>query len=496
MSVISREIISDNFIGVNLPENSSYNKEQLSKQIDKWKYFLLNKCYAKKGDKILIGVVTISVDFLALCFASFELSLVIVIADEDPRRSIFNKTIVNPKMAELLPLDILIWQTWYADQSDSESDNDMRKYSSKIAFYKENAKFDVNLDEFDSTDFPEDLSEISAIRPDEDDILMLTTSSGTTGTAKVVKHTHKFFKRLCRRNSENFAGEVVHCKNMHHGSSLTVFYLPSLMSDAVTTHYFISCHADNGNADLYNIFVRQIAGIDLNHITFPYIKIFNGVVAACEEQKIKFPNLRVSLLSYVPAIGKQYVRDSYVKEIQSIFGSNETAGPLFLSTLSMNNIDEYDSKQFIKVDDFYDMQIEDGALTVTMPVYDSKIKTNDVFMISGDQYTHRGRSDLIRINDIVIDFNFLNDICKQYDEQIMIVTDDVENKIYLILDKKYPILTANVEGIIDYINKKLRIYYSTDRLQIDKYAIEDFNAFLSGVKLDRELMREYFRQHV
>lgn len=496
MGVISRDIISENFVGINLDGGAKFDKAKLEDRIDKWKYFLAHRCAAKKGDKILIGVIDISVDFLALCFAAFELSLVIVIADEDPRRSIFNKTIVNPKMAELLPLDILIWQTWYADQSDSESDIDMRKYSSKIVFYKENAKCDVNLDEFNNTDFPEDLSEISAIRPDEDDLLMLTTSSGTTGTAKVVKHTHKFFERLCRRNSENFAGEVVHCKNMHHGSSLTVFYLPSLMSDAVTTHYFISCHADNGNPDLYNVFVRQIAGIDLNHITFPYIKIFNGVVAACEEQKIKFPNLRVSLLSYVPAIGKQYVRDSYVKEIQSIFGSNETAGPLFLSTLSMNNIDEYDSKQFIKVDDFYDMQIEDGVLTVTMPVYDSKIKTNDVFMISDDQYTHRGRSDLVRINDVTIDFTFFDAICQDYNDQIMLVTDTTENKIYLVIDKKNSTLSATFDSIIERINKKIRLYYSTDRLQIDKYIIEDFNLFLSGVKVDRELIREYFRQHV
>ena len=69
-------------------------------------------------------------------------------------------------------------------------------------------------------------------------------------------------------------------------------------------------------------------------------------MSICEQQKIRFPNLRVSLLSYVPAFGKQYIKDSYVKEIQSIFGSNETAGPLFLSTLTADNIDEYDSKSF------------------------------------------------------------------------------------------------------------------------------------------------------
>jgi hypothetical protein len=489
MGVISRDIISENFVGVNLGGGAKFNKAKLGDRIDKWKYFLTHRCNAKKGDKILIGVIDISVDFVAMCFASLELSLVIVVADEDPLRFISDKTIVNPKMAELMPLDILLWQP--VSVNIDEFDPDLTKYSNKIAYYKQNTEFDISIEQFYTTKFPEDLTAISAIRPHEDDLLMLTTSSGTTGTAKVVKHTHKFFDQLCRRNSEQFSGEVLHCKNIHHGSSLTVFYLPSLISDAVTTHYFAPCHAN-----LYDNFVKQIAGIDLHHITFPYVKIFREVMSICEQQKIRFPNLRVSLLSYVPAFGKQYIKDSYVKEIQSIFGSNETAGPLFLSTLTPDNIDEYDSKSFMKVDDFYDMRIEDDVLTVALPVYGTKIKTNDVFLVDGDRYTHGGRSDLVRINDVTIDFNFFTAICQEYDDQIMLVTDTIENKIYLAIDERYPALSANVGSIVEHINKQIRLYYSTDRLQIDKYIIEDFNSFLSGVKIDRELIREYFRQHV
>jgi hypothetical protein len=488
MTVISRDIISDNFVGINLGGGAKYNKAKLENRIDKWKYFLVNRCNAKKGDKILIGMIDISVDFVALCFAAFELSLVIVIADEDPLRSISDKIIVNPKMAQLMPLDILIWQPV---SEDAETDTDESRYTNKITYFKQHTKFDISMNEIHTTDFPDDLSEISAIRPDEDDLLMLTTSSGSTGTAKVVEHTHKFFEALCERNSKQFSGEVVHCKNMHHGSSLTVFYLPSLMSDAVTTHYFASCHEDD-----YEDFVQKITGIDLNHISFPYIKIFRDVMSVCAQKRIKFPNLRVSLLSYVPNFGKQYIRDSYVKEIQSIFGSNETAGPLFLSTLSMDNIGTFESKSFIKVDDFYDIQLEGDVLTVTLPVYGTKIKTNDMFEVDGDQYTHMGRSDLVRINDVTIDFNFFATICQEYNDQIMLVTDMVENKIYLVVDKKYPALCADVDSVINHINKKIRLYYSTTRLQIDKYIIEDFNEFLSGVKVDRELIRVYFRQHV
>lgn len=495
MPVISRDIISNNFVGTNLPDGDSYSKTKLEEKIDKWKYFLINRCNAKKGDKILVGVVTISVDFLALCFAAFELSLVIVIADEEPLREISGKKIINPKMAGLMPLDILIWQT--SPDPTIDTDNFAAKESirqssaRKFNYFSENSKIVVKLSDFYETEFPEDLSAISAIRPDKDDLLMLTTSSGSTGTAKVVRHTHEFFYELCMRNSRRFAGNVMHCKNMHHGSSLTVFYLPSLMSETVSNHYFTPC-----NEEHYDDFVKIIGGIDLNHISFPYMKIFKGVMDACYDQNVTFPNVRVSLLSYIPAYSKQYIKESYIKEIESIFGSNETAGPLFLSTMSMSNIDEYDSKSFQKVDNFYDIQIVNNVLSVTLPVYDTNIKTNDVFILQDDNYVHNGRSDLVRINDVVIDFNFFSDICQEYHDQILIVTDTIENKIYLVLDKKYPVLAANADKVIDHINKKMRVYYSTDRLQIDKHVVEDFNAFLSGVKIDRELVREFFRQNV
>jgi hypothetical protein len=129
-------------------------------------------------------------------------------------------------------------------------------------------------------------------------------------------------------------------------------------------------------------------------------------------------------------------------------------------------------------------------------VYGTTIKTNDVFTVDDEQYTHQGRSDLIRINDVTIDINFFNAICQEYNDHIILLTDTTENKIYLLIDKKYPALYANLDSIINHINKKIRRYYSTNRLQIDKHIIEDFNDFLSGVKVDRELIRVYFRQHV
>lgn len=487
MTVISRDMISDNFIGINLPDNDAYNKDQLCEKIDRWKYFLVEKCSAKKGDKILIGILTITVDFLALCFAAFELSLVIVIADQEPIREIGDQKIVNPKVSCLMPVDIIIWEKIIENGTDS--------VSKKFDYFKQNCKNYYLLQEFYDTEFPDDLAAISNIRPQETDILMLTTTSGSTGTAKVVEHTHEFFYKLCKRNSVAFSGNVIHCKNMHHGSSLSVFYLPSLASNSVTANYFLSL--PNHEEPLVEDFIQKIKHIDLNHISIPYMKYLDSLFDALNSAGIKFPNLTVSLLTYIPSYCKKYIEQGFIKQVESIFGSNETAGPVFLSKMTRDNLLDFDSKHFYNPDDFYGIELIDKELNVTLPVYEKTIKTNDLFDRNENNYVHVGRSDLVRINDVIINFNFFVELGESYSNQILLVTDAVENKIYLVVQKNSLLhRSMEISELIKQLNNKMRTYYSTDRLEIDKYIIEDFSMFLSGIKIDRELVREYFRNYV
>ena len=486
MSVISREIISDNFVGINLPNRDQYTKQQLCDQIDKWKYFLINDCNAKKGDKILIGVTFISVNFLALCFACFELSLVLIIADEDPVRIVAGNKIVNPKIDNFMPLDILIW-------GKLPPVHESHPFYAKYNFYKQNSKIYREISDFKNYVFPDDLSQVSKIRPEKTDIFMATTSSGSTGTAKVVKHTHEFFYKLCIRNSNRFKGNAIHIQNMHHGSSLSVFYLPSLISADITKHYFMTCSIDEVPE-----FVSSINGLDLNHISFPYGVFVSKFFTELKDQNIKFPDLRISVLSYISAEGKHFIEQGYIKEIESIFGSNETAGPVFLSTLTKNNIDTYNSKEFYVVDDFYGINLSGENLEVTLPVYNTTIRTNDLFKVDAEVYTHLGRSDLIRINDIPINLNSLDHFCKKHDNHILLVTDDVENKIYLLIQKNSPYDsgTESINKLINRLNLMLFNSFNSDRVVIDKYVVEDAAKFISGIKLDNELIREYFRNHV
>lgn len=481
MNVISREIVSDNFVGINLPEGDAYNKQQLCGKIDQWKYFLTKQCGAKNGNKILVGVSRISVDFLALCFACFELSLAIVIADEDPERIVGGNRIVNPKIASLMPFDILIWD---------DINLNLLPVTNKFHYYRKNCKAFCTIGDFRKFEYPENLDDVSNIRPSETDVLMITTSSGSTGTAKNIQHKHNFFYELCIRNSSQFQGNVVHIRNMHHGSSLSVFYLPSLVCDNVDAHYFFGC--DRRNVDL---FVKHSRSIDLNHLSLPYIRFAEDFLAVLKKQNVKFPNLRLSLLTYIPTECKEFIKQGYIKEVESIFGSNETAGPVFLSTLNLDNIDDYNSSQFYKLDDFYGIELNNNNLEVTLPVYDTTICTEDVFEMNGIFYTHKGRSNLIRINDVEINLNRIEDICKKYNNNVVLITDDIENKMYLLIQKNSLFDNPNsISEITQYVNDSLRLI--SDRLRVDKYLVEDFIKFISGIKLDKELIREYFRTYV
>jgi hypothetical protein len=483
MQTLTRDFISDNYQSVDInplaieyTTISSTNKEQLVRKIDHWKYVLTETCGAKKGDRILIGLLMVDSDYLAICFASFELSLVVTIADQQPAYLAADK--VNPKVKILSPINIYIHDT--LGYSDSKTTWFIKYCDRSFSIHDLRQVQVENRQRFD---------EISAIRPDPDDILMICTSSGTTNTPKLLAHTHRFFYELCKRNSLRFSGNVAHTKNLNHGSSLSVFFLPSLHSDAVTKHYLMS-----HRAEILDNLVLTLKDQNINHATLSYRDLADKFFAALENNSIKYPNMRLDLLSYIPDDYTKYVKDGYVQSIESIFGCNETAGPLLLSRLDAENADTFDNTVFFKPDDFYGISFDDnGGILVDMPIYNKTVATNDKFEQLPDSYKHVGRTDVIRINDIIVDLQFLENISTKYDSNISVVIDTVENQIYLGINSIYD---GNIENLIREVDGVIQAHHATNLVRVDKFAILDFKDYYFGIKIDKELMREYFRQHV
>lgn len=136
-------------------------------------------------------------------------------------------------------------------------------------------------------------------------------------------------------------------------------------------------------------------------------------------------------------------------------------------------------------------------MNVTLPVYDKTIRTNDLFNCDGNNYYHNGRSDLVRINDVQIDFGFLERLCSYFNDNILLITDDVENKLYLLIEKNSEYDSEEKsKKLVKNINARLKVNFSSNLVFVDKYDVADFTQFITGVKIDRELIRDYFRNHV
>lgn len=477
---ITRNIFNDNFQGLHLKDNTSFDKQELVKNIDLWKYVLTYQCGAVKGESILIGIMDIGLTYISLCIAAAELSLKIVIVDYSRSDDFVDMDFYDPKTKLLSPIDIFLHDvslellTTYKE--DCGKHNFFINCSNRSYNIHEDIDYTINDTEYNS---------IKDIFPKPSDILMRCTSSGTTGTPKIVEHTHEFLASISYRNSHKFSGDCAHIKNLNHGSSLAVFLLPSLISNNVSRHLFYDLDQDRP----FDQFIDSLSKYKetLEYIMFPYPFLIDMFVDASKEHSISWNNLNVQTLSYIQQSSKDAIKQGMFKSITSIFGSNETSGPVFEATIDKDNLTQ-ESSYYNKVDDFYDINISDNQMIeISLPIYNSKIITNDLFEIQDKFYIHRGRSDIIKINGEILDIKIINELNSQYSNSY-IVPDPVKNCLYLAVWEDQD------TDIFEKINQELENNFNKVHLSKSKVLVK--KNFLTGIKLDNELLREYFRNYV
>lgn len=481
MDVITRDIISNNFIATELQSNNKFNKADLNNKIDLWKYILKYQCNAQRGESILIGMQVLNINYLAACFAAAELSLKIVIVDYTRNDEFEDLEYFDPKTKILSPIDIFLYDL--SKEHIKKYPKELTKFTffSNCSLRTYSTCDDINFKILNVDDF----NLAANIFPDPSDVVMRCTSSGTTGTPKIVEHTHEFLSNISYRNSHKFSGNCVHIKNLNHGSSLAVYFLPTLISNDVAEHLFY----DLDEEDSFDIFVNNMSRFKdtLKYIIFPYPSMIDKFINASIKHNINWPVLNIQTLSYIQDSSKDAIKNNIFKSITSIFGSNETSGPVFESYVDINSIKQ-DSQQFTKPDNFYNIRLrEAGLLSVTLPFYNSEIITNDIFEENDNYYIHKGRSDLVKIDGEILDIKIINDLNLK-NKDLYVITDTVKNCLYLAFwDSKNSQLELNYTNFFKNNFKKVAI---------KKTAVLDKNKFLTGIKLDNELLREYFRNHV
>jgi len=331
----------------------------------------------------------------------------------------------------------------------------------------------------------------------KDSIAIKCTSSGTTDTPKKVEHTHEFIKAIASRNSKLYYGNVALAYNLNHGSSIATYFLPALMEDRVKEFYNITNFSDDPIAmypdkpidHLMISYTDKVEEFASSNIKISKSKKANnknklgGVfpIEYTDNKQHKKKNLTVYTLGPIPA--NRQVQSAF-KDIISFFGSNETSGPTLINQLSRT---DFQIEKYVPLDDFYDFWLSNDILQIDMPIYNKTHNSQDRFKIENNAFIFLGRDDMYRINGIEVDKEALDfTVDLHTSSRYQIVYDTVRSQIYLACWGRQ----KNIQKCVKRINKEVPKYHN-----ITKAAELDKKEFISGVKIDQELLREYFRRY-
>jgi AMP-binding enzyme len=453
--IVTRELINKTITFRDCPYlDNPYTFADLSKDIDAYKNLLQHTYHAVTGQSVLIGEQSGRTQ-LALVFACLELGLTITIVDYG-RTDNFQTDYFDPKTTLLLPIHFFIVSTTGT--------------TNKFAFFNSACETTIVL-----ADVTLDYTPNQTLNATPSTMLLKCTSSGTTGTPKIVHHTHEFIFALAMRNATMFDGVIGQAFNLSHGSSLATFFLPTLFSEKVTN--YINFYLP----DTEEILARY----SIDHLMLPYpdmIEVFIG-----QYKKSIYSGINLYSLTYIRSEWKEHTQDGKIKDIISFFGSNETSGPTLINRVSY---DDFNRQRYHRVDDFYGLEISNTELIVTLPIYNTKIETKDEFLAKGNTFLHLGRNDMHRINGrFFMESSYQRVVKDKFNSDL--VFDSVHNRIYLAVWETDDNLDMKISEIQEELKKR-----SENDHYISKYKVLSYEDFLSGIKLDQELLREYFRRYV
>jgi len=465
--VISREWLHDDFKLYTNSSSDYFSRNELIILIDKWKVFLKASLGVKPG--LTIGLCTSIMDhrYFSLFFAAAELGLKFVVF----QRPEIDSDLENYKLTIFKPIDYIVYD-------DLNNNNILIK-----KFIDEFSVVQFSINAVDSIIDISESTNVNDIQANNDSELLLTTSSGTTDKPKVISHTHEFFYDLCKRNVDvmEFKSEdrILHIRNLHHGSSLGIFFLPSLYA---CKHHF-SSNYQNHNLE------EVIAALDEYNITKLSVP-YNSVIDYIINSNKKFKDLTIFNLSFLQEEWIQACRDEKIKQIVSIFGCNETSGPIFTPSINKNTTNFNPRNLGPLTDKYYNTKIENNTLHVYLSTYNKWSLTGDTFSIDNGDYIFKGKDQIIRINDILIKTEEIKKIASEYiNEEHIIIFDQEYESIYLAM---FDSARAHI-GWYEDLNKRLASEISP-MVQISKALFFVKESVLYGIKPDFEKIRTEFRK--
>ena len=374
--LINRHILNDN---INF---DSKTKEELVYEIKKWKMLFRENYNVRKGEIVAISILDVTHYHLSCLLACAELGLKIFIIDAPATK----ESLPYTKLALHGPADYCVHHEFMGDDLyDGLHGQMIREYSKELIDTRE-----LVFKEPNDFEMPDDVS--------EDDIFMISSTSGSTKPSRKIEFTHKEVYEMSRRNIDIFKfkpeTKVLHTKNMHHASAMICTLLPSIMVSEYHRSFTLPQNLD-WISDV-NILKQMISNeqykINLKggyHMTVPNQMILDFLL------KSAFPSFKnktiISMCGFT--LPEEYIdiAKTFNLEFISHYGSIDTGIPLLVNYLDENT--EYRSDCLgVPPDDFYDIQVSPTTNAIVGCQLWSEDRTlDDILYVEDNLYFLKGR---------------------------------------------------------------------------------------------------------
>ena len=374
--LINRHILNDN---INF---DSKTKEELVHEIKKWKMLFRENYNVRKGEVVAISILDVTHYHLSCLLACAELGLKVFIIDAPATK----ESLPYTKLALHGPADYCVHHEFMGDDLyDGLHGQMIREYSKELIDTRE-----LVFKEPNDFEMPDDVS--------EDDIFMISSTSGSTKPSRKIEFTHKEVYEMSRRNIDIFKfkpeTKVLHTKNMHHASAMICTLLPSIMVSEYHRSFTLPQNLD-WISDV-NILRQMISNeqykINLKggyHMTVPNQMILDFLL------KSAFPSFKnktiISMCGFT--LPEEYIdiAKTFNLEFISHYGSIDTGIPLLVNYLDENT--EYRSDCLgVPPDDFYNIQVSPTTNAIVGCQMWSEDRTlDDILYVEDNLYFLKGR---------------------------------------------------------------------------------------------------------
>lgn len=374
--LINRHILNDN---INF---DSKTKEELIHEIKKWKMLFRENYNVRKGEVVAISILDVTHYHLSCLLACAELGLKVFIIDAPATK----ESLPYTKLALHGPADYCVHHEFMGDDLyDGLHGQMIREYSKELIDTRE-----LVFKEPNDFEMPDKVS--------EDDIFMISSTSGSTKPSRKIEFTHKEVYEMSRRNIDIFKfkpeTKVLHTKNMHHASAMICTLLPSIMVSEYHRSFTLPQNLD-WISDV-NILKQMISNEQhrINskggyHMTVPNQMILEFLL------KSVFPSFKnktiISMCGFtLPEEYIDYAKD-YNLEFISHYGSIDTGIPLLVNYLDENT--EYRSDCLgVPPDDFFDIQVSPTTnASVGCQMWSEDRTLDDILYVEDNLYFLKGR---------------------------------------------------------------------------------------------------------